>query len=75
VPTGGDEGEGGSSRGGGNLHSALDEAMRIAIDAVDVEKVRIPKELLDPITEQLMKDPVKLPCSGCRKSFSSLNYA
>ncbi len=39
MPTGGDEGEGGSSRGCGNLHSALDEATRIAIDAVDLEKV------------------------------------
>jgi hypothetical protein len=32
--------------------------------ALDLSKVKIPEELLDPLTQQLMKDPVRLPCSG-----------
>ena len=43
---------------------ALDEATRAGINALDLAKVKIPEQLLDPLTQQLMLDPVKLPCSG-----------
>jgi len=43
---------------------ALDEATRAGINALNLAKVKIPEQLLDPLTQQLMLDPVKLPCSG-----------
>ena len=60
----------GMTLGGGDLRQlcesqgALDAATLASIHALDLSSVRIPAELLDPLTQQLMMDPVKLPCSG-----------
>ena len=51
---------------------ALDEATLAGINALDLSTVRIPAELLDPLTQQLMTDPVKLPCSGSTMDRSTI---
>eukprot|EP00277_Geminigera_cryophila_P032949 CAMPEP_0173128094 /NCGR_PEP_ID=MMETSP1102-20130122/58267_1 /TAXON_ID=49646 /ORGANISM="Geminigera sp., Strain Caron Lab Isolate" /LENGTH=507 /DNA_ID=CAMNT_0014038007 /DNA_START=68 /DNA_END=1591 /DNA_ORIENTATION=+ len=58
--------------GGGPQTCALDDATLASIDSLDLTKVKIPNELLDPLTQQLMKDPVKLPCSGSTMDRSTI---
>jgi len=64
--------EEGSRLGGGEAKCVLDKGTIASINALDLSKVRIPGELLDPLTQQLMMDPVKLPSSGSTMDRSTI---
>jgi hypothetical protein len=68
---GGMAGEG-SKLGGMEAKCVLDQGTIASINALDLSKVRIPAELLDPLTQQLMMDPVKLPSSGSTMDRSTI---
>jgi hypothetical protein len=45
-------------------HVRFHSCLTYAFASTQNVQVRIPEELLDPLTMLLMRDPVKLPCSG-----------